>query len=59
MTDKSAGDDGSVAARSSLPAPRTVSSRDLLRGEKLLIIKHDEEIYRLQLTSAGKLILTK
>jgi hemin uptake protein HemP len=30
-----------------------------LRGERLLIIKHEEEIYRLQLTAAGKLILTK
>jgi len=36
-----------------------VSSRDLLRGERLLIIKHEEDIYRLQLTAAGKLILTK
>jgi hemin uptake protein HemP len=39
--------------------PPTVSSRDLLRGERLLIIKHEEETYRLQLTAAGKLILTK
>jgi hemin uptake protein HemP len=55
MADKSAHDSETAAAR----APRTVSSRDLLGGEKLLIIEHEEEVYRLQLTAAGKLILTK
>ena len=59
MTDKPPHDGGSVVAQSSPSAPRTISSRDLLRGEKLLIINHDEEVYRLQLTAAGKLILTK
>ena len=59
MTGESAHDGGSAAGQSSLPASRTINSRDLLRGEKLLIIKHDEEVYRLQLTAAGKLILTK
>lgn len=59
MADKSDDDGGSAAVRSATRAPRTVSSRDLLGGERLLVIKHEEEVYRLQLTAAGKLILTK
>jgi hemin uptake protein HemP len=49
--------------RSSTPpadkTPRTISSRDLLGGGRLLIIRHEREDYRLQVTAAGKLILTK
>jgi hemin uptake protein HemP len=59
MADKSGDDGGSIAVQPAGRAPRTVSSRDLLGGERLLVIKHEEEIYRLQLTAAGKLILTK
>ncbi|MGY3239064.1 MULTISPECIES: hemin uptake protein HemP [unclassified Bradyrhizobium] len=59
MTDKPPHGGGLLAVQFSPPAPRTISSRDLLQGERLLIIRHDEEIYRLQLTAAGKLILTK
>jgi hemin uptake protein HemP len=57
--DKSSDGGKAVAARPIGRLPPTVSSRDLLRGERLLIIKHEEETYRLQLTAAGKLILTK
>ena len=57
--DKSDDDGKAVAAEPIGRLQRTVSSRELLRGERLLIIKHEEEIYRLQLTAAGKLILTK
>jgi hemin uptake protein HemP len=39
--------------------PRTILSSDLLRGEKLVIVQHEQDCYRLQLTAAGKLILTK
>ncbi|HZP79352.1 MAG TPA: hemin uptake protein HemP [Pseudolabrys sp.] len=39
--------------------PRTISSRKLLGGGKLIVIRHEGEDYRLQLTAAGKLILTK
>jgi hemin uptake protein HemP len=56
---KSADDGKAVAAGPIGRSPRMVSSRDLLRGERLLIIKHEQDIYRLQLTAAGKLILTK
>jgi hemin uptake protein HemP len=39
--------------------PRTISSHELLKGERLVIVRHEQEVYRLQLTAAGKLILTK
>jgi hemin uptake protein HemP len=39
------------------PAP--LSSIQLLRGERLVEIAHNGEIYRLQATRQGKLILTK
>jgi hemin uptake protein HemP len=38
---------------------RTISSRDLLGGDRMIIIRHEQEDYRLQVTAAGKLILTK
>jgi hemin uptake protein HemP len=59
MADKSGDDDRPDVARPAVRLPRTVNSRDLLAGERLLVIQHEEEIYRLQLTAAGKLILTK
>jgi hemin uptake protein HemP len=39
--------------------PRMILSRELLRGDKVVIIRHEQEDYRLQVTAAGKLILTK
>ena len=39
------------------PAP--LSSEDLLRGARLVEITHNGEVYRLQATRLGKLILTK
>jgi hemin uptake protein HemP len=45
------------------PAPESkpvpVPSEDLLRGHRLLEIRHNGEVYRLQATRLGKLILTK
>ncbi len=38
---------------------RVVKSDDLFQGRKELIIIHGREEYRLQITRAGKLILTK
>jgi hemin uptake protein HemP len=66
MADKS-GEDRSAEAmpRAKMPRkmaremPRTISSRELLRGERLVIVQHEQESYRLQLTASGKLILTK
>jgi hemin uptake protein HemP len=41
------------------PTPRSVRSEDLLQGAKEVLIQHGQEIYRLRLTKAGKLILNK
>lgn len=38
---------------------REMASSDLLRGEKELLIRHGDELYRLKLTRNGKLILQK
>ncbi|MEH2490856.1 hemin uptake protein HemP [Bradyrhizobium sp. AZCC 2230] len=59
MVDKSFEDNRPDSEQLAARAPRTVTSRDLLGGERLLVIQHEEEVYRLQLTAAGKLILTK
>ncbi len=48
-----------AAAQPTTKAPRTILSRDLLGSEKLVIIRHKQEDYRLQVTAMGKLILTK
>jgi hemin uptake protein HemP len=37
----------------------TVQSSDLFQGGKELVIRHGSEEYRLRITRAGKLILTK
>ncbi|MDP3824579.1 MAG: hemin uptake protein HemP [Burkholderiales bacterium] len=36
-----------------------LDSRELLRGARLVEISHNGEVYRLQATRLGKLILTK
>ena len=46
----------STAARADTPA---VESEALLRGQRAISISHNGEIYRLQATRLGKLILTK
>ena len=45
------------AANAARPAP--VPSEELLRGHRLVEITHNGEVYRLQATRLGKLILTK
>lgn len=40
-------------------APAALNSQHLLRGQKTVAIEHNGELYRLQSTRAGKLILTK
>jgi hemin uptake protein HemP len=62
MADKSSHDRSAEAmpgAKMSRKVPRTILSSEFLRGEKLVIVRHEEESYRLQLTASGKLILTK
>ena len=39
--------------------PAVLASTDLLRGGKIVEIRHNGEVYRLQATRHGKLILTK
>jgi hemin uptake protein HemP len=47
-------------SRPEAPARRApLSSEDLLRGARLVEITHNGEVYRLQATRLGKLILTK
>lgn len=41
------------------PARRSVVSDDLFQGLRELVILHRNEEYRLRITRAGKLILTK
>jgi hemin uptake protein HemP len=38
---------------------RVVDSADLLQGEKAVLIRHDDQMYRLIVTRNGKLILQK
>jgi hemin uptake protein HemP len=38
---------------------RTITSEQLLRGERMVVILHRGDEYRLQVTATGKLILTK
>ena len=39
--------------------PQPLPSEQLLRGRRLVEIEHNGEVYRLQATRLGKLILTK
>jgi hemin uptake protein HemP len=41
------------------PGVRIVSSSELMKGARLLVIRHGDAAYRLQITQGGKLILTK
>jgi hemin uptake protein HemP len=41
------------------PPPRTLDSADLFQGAREVQIRHDEKLYRLQVTRNGKLILIK
>jgi hemin uptake protein HemP len=52
---KAAGPSAELAEKRAQP----VSSDSLLRGRRLIEITHNGEIYRLQATRQGKLILTK
>ena len=39
--------------------PQTVRSEELLKGRRELWIEHEGQLYRLRVTSRGKLYLTK
>jgi hemin uptake protein HemP len=59
LSDKPRQDDRPDAAQPSSKMPRMILSRDLLGGQKRVIIRHEQDDYRLQVTATGKLILTK
>ncbi len=57
-------DDKQPASEEGKPAPPPQSvklfrSEELFDGERVVCIEHDGAIYRLQITSRGKLILQK
>jgi hemin uptake protein HemP len=41
------------------PLHRAISSHDLMAGERVIIIRHGKDEYRLRITASDKLILTK
>jgi hemin uptake protein HemP len=45
--------------RKSAVALRVVDSQDLMAGQKEIGIRHGQDMYRLSVTRAGKLILRK
>ncbi|MBA2676678.1 hemin uptake protein HemP [Ramlibacter sp.] len=49
----------SNAAPASSPAAPPLRSEQLLQGRRMVEIAHNGEVYRLQSTRLGKLILTK
>jgi hemin uptake protein HemP len=49
----------SVVGPTANTVPRTVDSHELLGAQGVLYIRHQNEVYRLQTTRFGKLILTK
>jgi hemin uptake protein HemP len=38
---------------------RSITSEALMAGQRMILIRHGNDEYRLQVTGAGKLILTK
>lgn len=49
----------STVSQSSRSAPRLIDSAELFMGQSRLLIRHLGQIYNLQTTRQGKLILTK
>ena len=47
------------AAKAVRTSPPMLDSSQLLQGQSTLLIQHNGEVYRLQSTRQGKLILTK
>jgi hemin uptake protein HemP len=45
--------------RSDAPAAVRITTSDLFQGQRYVVIMHSGQEYRLQITKAGKLILTK
>lgn len=58
MTDDAASNDNATPRSAGAGLPR-VTSAALFQGRRELIIEHDGDVYRLQITSRNKLILIK
>ena len=41
------------------PAPQIVESHEILAGARKILIRHGDDLYTLQVTRQGKLLLTK
>ncbi len=54
-----ASDQKAFGSSASHSTPRVIDSAELFLGQSLLQIRHLGEVYRLQTTRQGKLILTK
>jgi hemin uptake protein HemP len=52
-------DGASLPARIARPQPLRISTDRLLAGRREIVLQHGLEEYRLRITSAGKLLLTK
>ena len=52
-------DEPRLAGRRPASVPREITSAEILRGAREVLIRHGEETYRLSLTRNGKLILHK
>lgn len=50
---------GSAVSQTRTDDPHTLNSRQLLGDQSVVHIQHGDEVYRLQTTRQGKLILTK
>ena len=64
MSDQQSLGDEPSAVQPVVKVPRTFSSRNLFGGDlsgndKVVIIRHGHDEYRLRITATGKLILTK
>ena len=63
MQSQSPNDDDRQNEPPAVPAasepPRTITTEDLFAGRREIWIQHGDQRYRLRITAAGKLILTK
>ena len=59
IADSPRDEDGTPTPGSPDPMHREVDSRELMQGQREIVIRHGDEAYRLSVTRSGKLILRK
>ena len=52
-------DEGVPIIKAASGIVRSISSDELMAGRRMIVIHHGTDDYKLQITSAGKFILTK